>query len=147
MRCVRLETPSAALLAVIDRAAGVPAALGALRDATGLPDSATELLRAADGELALDATGARHGPLGRLVRALQFTLMDQLPDLAWYEAALRDGRAVLRVRIRDLETARRAAAALEAAGAHFINHFGRFETASLVPWRGPEPAVPSVMKR
>jgi hypothetical protein len=101
----------------------------------------------ADAANALDGTGARHGAVGRLVRLIQFGLMDQLPDLAWYEAALREGRFVLEVPAGGLEDARLLAATLETAGAHFINHFGRFQTAEFVRWRGPEPHVPGLMKR
>lgn len=142
----RLESPHDRLLAVVDDPAAVPAILATL-GGLGYGEDATEVLRgdrAADG---LDAGGGRHGWLGRLTRALQFSLMDQLPDLAWYEAALRDGRVVISLRVAGLDRARAAATALERLGAHFGNHFGRFQTAALLPWRGAEPKVPRLMKR
>ena len=37
-------------------------------------------------------------------------------------------------------------AILAAAGAHFINSYGRFQTAQILRWRGPEPAVAERMK-
>jgi hypothetical protein len=141
-----LDYPRGRLLAVVDDAAGVDRARAGLR-AAGFDDGDVEVLSGADAADRIDATGKRHGPLSRLVRAIQFGLMDQLPDLAWYEAALRSGHAVLVVRAADLAAARRAHAALVPAGAHFINHFGRFETADLEPWRGPEPAVSQLFKR
>jgi hypothetical protein len=96
---------------------------------------------------ALDGTGARHGPVARLLRAVQFGLMDQLPDLAWYEAALREGRLVLDVPASGVDSARLIAETMAAGGAHFINHFGRFQTAEFARWRGPEPRVPGHLKR
>lgn len=143
-----LEYPRGRLLAVLDGPAEEAAAWAALSGgAIGIEAGHAEILRGAAAADDIDATGARHGLRSRLVRVIQFSLMDQLPDLAWYEAALREGRAVLRIRVAKLDDARAIAAALEAAGAHFVNHFGRFATAALVPWRGPEPAVSHLMKR
>lgn len=144
-----LEYPRGRLLAVMDGAPGEEAARSAVAALAerGVAATDVEILRGAAAADDIDATGVRHGFLSRLVRLVQFSLMDQLPDLAWYEAALREGRAVLSVRVAGLDDARALAAALEPTGAHFINHFGRFATAALVPWRGPEPAVPDHMKR
>ena len=47
----------------------------------------------------MDGTGEVSGWLGRLRRAFDFTLMDQLVDFAVYERALRDGRAVVMVHV------------------------------------------------
>lgn len=140
-----LEYPHGRLLAVLDGPREEEAARSAAASIAAATD--IEILRGEAAADDIDATGARHGFLSRLVRVVQFTLMDQLPDLAWYEAALRDGRAVMSIRVGGLDEARAIAAALEPAGAHFVNHFGRFATAALVPWRGPEPAVPELMKR
>jgi hypothetical protein len=100
---------------------------------------------AADAEL-FDSTGAMHGLVARLRRVMQFSLMDQLPALAWYEAALREGRIVLAVRTADRATTLRIVEALKAAGGHFINRFGRLATEEFVRWSGPEPRVASLMK-
>ncbi len=94
-----------------------------------------------------DGTGRVHGVLGRLRRAIQFSLMDQMPDLAWYEAALRDGQVVLGVRAPGRARAQRAVDALVSAGGHFINRFGWLQTEEFVRWHGPEPAVPALLRR
>ena len=72
--------------------------------------------------------------------------MDQLPAMAWYEAALRQGRTVLTVRTANRRETLRAVQALQAAGGHFINRFGRLATEEFVRWQGTEPPVPSLMK-
>jgi hypothetical protein len=72
--------------------------------------------------------------------------MDQLPAMAWYEAALRDGRTVVAVRTADRPGSLRAVEVLRSAGGHFINRFGRLATEEFVRWRGPEPRVSSLMK-
>ena len=77
---------------------------------------------------------------------MQFGLMDQLPAMAWYEAALREGRTVLAVATRDRATTLRAVEVLRAAGGHFINHFGRLSTEEFARWRGAEPRIASLMK-
>jgi hypothetical protein len=93
-----------------------------------------------------DATGQRHGAVARVLRTVQFSLMDQLPAMAWYEAALREAKVVLAVRTRNRGTTLRVVEALKAAGGHFINHFGRAATEEFARWQGPEPNVPSLMK-
>ena len=60
-------------------------------------------------------------------------MMDQLPDFAWYEWAVRDGGAVVMVRVRgDAPEGRTRSAVLERHGAHFVNHYGRFATEEIV---------------
>jgi len=95
---------------------------------------------------AIDATGARRGVVARIGRAVQFSVEDQMPALAWYEAALREGRIVLAVPTSGREQTLAVVAALEAAGGHFINRFGRLATEEFLRWRGPEPKLPSVLK-
>ena len=77
---------------------------------------------------------------------MQFSLMDQLPALAWYEAALREGKTVLAVRTRSRPETLAVVNAMREAGAHFVNRFGRLDTEEFARWRGAEPAVPSLMK-
>ena len=72
---------------------------------------------------------------------MQFSLMDQLPAMAWYEAALREGRSVVAVRTLNRVETMRAVDAMKAAGGHFINRFGRLATEEFSRWQGPEPAV------
>ena len=95
---------------------------------------------------AIDATGARRGRLARLGRAVRFSVEDQMPALAWYEAALRDGRVVLAAPTSGREQTRAVADALRGAGGHFINRFGRLATEEFARWRGTEPQLPSVLK-
>lgn len=95
---------------------------------------------------AIDATGARRGLLARVGRAVQFSVEDQMPALAWYEAALRDDRVVLAIPTRSRDQTTAVVAALDRAGGHFINRFGRLETEEFRRWRGPEPNVSSLLK-
>jgi hypothetical protein len=85
----------------------------------------------------------------RLVRVFQFMSMDQGPDFHYYEAAVREGRAVVAVRIRGRGRARveETRDLLQAHGAHFINYFGRFQTEEITQWRGPEPQISEYLKR
>jgi len=95
---------------------------------------------------AIDATGARRGLVARVGRAVQFSVEDQMPALAWYEAALRSGRIVLAIPTRSREQTRAIVEALRREGGHFINRFGRLETEEFSRWRGPEPDVSSLLK-
>jgi hypothetical protein len=141
-----IKYPRGRLYAVIDDpGAGAPAA-GALV-AAGIGPSRVEILRGDTAADSFDGTGARHGLLARIRRALEFTLMDQMPDFAWYEAAIREGRTVVSVRTNDRGVVRRAAEVLLDRGAHFVNYFGRFATEEIAPWRGPEPRVPDYLRR
>jgi hypothetical protein len=95
---------------------------------------------------AIDATGVRRGVIARVGRAVQFSVEDQMPALAWYEAALRDGRIVLAVPTSTREQTRAVVEALTGANGHFINRFGRLETEEFSRWRGPEPDISSLLK-
>lgn len=139
-----VDYPRGRVFAVIDDASEAPDAVAALR-AAGLSGGA--VLTGQQAADALDGTGGRHGLPGRLIRAVQFLFMDQMPDFAWYEAALREGRAVVTVPAGDRAAGERAAAVLRSHQAHFINRFGRFETEELVRWRGPEPKIGDVLHR
>lgn len=125
------------------QAAAAAAAVAAL----GIPTRDITVLRGEEGARRLDGTGAAHGVVGRTRRVVSFTLMDQLPDLAWYEAAVRDGGAVLMVRVRGDDRKAAVLAAVKAAGGHFVNYYGRFATEELVRWQGPEPKVGDLLKR
>jgi hypothetical protein len=140
-----IDYPQRRVLAVLDEPAAADVAIAALR-AVGIPEADVERLTGSAAADAIDATGSRHGWLARIRRAVQFSLVDQMPALAWYEAALRGGRTVLSVRTTDRPTTLRAVAALVAAGGHFINRFGRLATEEFARWRGPEPAVPRLLK-
>ena len=135
--------PTNQLLAVIDDPAAAEAAASALTQA----DFEVTVFRGSEAAAAFRGTGRARGPWTRFVRIFQFMSMDQMPDFVTYEAALREGRVVISVRIRarsTLETARRI---LLERGAHFLNWFGRFSTEEVAPWRGAEPNVPGYLRR
>jgi hypothetical protein len=134
------------LFAVLDDRASADEARRAL-EALGIPPVDIDILAGAAAADMFDGTGAVGGPLARVRRAIQFSVADQMPDLAWYEAALREGRFVVSVRTRRGDTTERAVAALMAAGGHFINRFGRLQTEEYARWRGPEPEVHALLRR
>jgi hypothetical protein len=134
------------VFAVLDTPAAADAARRALIQ-SGFPDADIQRFEGPAAADAFDGTGQAHGIAGRLRRAVQFSVMDQLPDLAWYEAALREGRIVVAVRAPGRDRARRAVDAFVGAGGHFINRFGRLQTEEFVRWRGPEPPVHALLRR
>ena len=138
--------PTGRLLAVIDEPAAAATAIEELI-ADGVARDDVLLLTGPDGAARLDGTGAVHGIRARILRIIQFVMMDQLPDFASYEAAAREGRAVVVVRVPDEARRRAAVRTLERAGGHFINYFGRLATEEISRWRGPEPRVPSLLRR
>ena len=115
--------------------------------ATGVPDADVQVLRGEEGARRLDGTGASHGRVARTRRLVSFTLMDQLPDMAWYERAVLDGGAVVMVRVRGDEPKAAVLTGLRQHGGHFINYYGRFATEELVRWQGAEPELPGLLKR
>lgn len=135
--------PAGKLLAVFDRPADADRAADALRS---LGFGEIERFQGSGDADRFDATGQRHGTVARVLRTVQFSLMDQLPAMAWYEAALREGKTVLAVRTRTRPTTLQVVDALKGAGGHFINHFGRAATEEFARWQGVEPHVPSLMK-
>jgi hypothetical protein len=134
------------LLGVLDSATALDDARRAI-EAAGIPDGAIDVFSGDEGAAAFDSSGGRHGPLARLLRTVQFTLMDQMPDFAYYEAAARQGRSVLSVKPRNETEMRRVVDVLRAHGGHFINHFGLFTTEEFERWRGEEPELPGFMRR
>lgn len=134
------------LLAVVDDPADAPGIIAELGRA-GIEPNGVTLLRGAEGAARIDATGEATGVLARLRQAMSFTLADQMPDFILYEAALREGRAVLGVPVTSNEKKLPARRIRHDRGAHFINFFGRFMTEELDPWRGPELDIPDVLRR
>jgi hypothetical protein len=133
------------VLGVFDTPAGADAATAAVEELGIAADRIERFEGSADADR-FDATGQRHGPIARALRAMQFSLMDQLPAMAWYEAALREGHTVVAVPSGNGVMTRRVVDALQRAGGHFINRFGRLSTEELARWRGREPNVTSLMK-
>lgn len=137
--------PRQKVLAVFDTTAAADAASRAVTGAGVAPEVIERYEGAADADR-FDATGQHHGVAARGLRAVQFSLMDQLPAMAWYEAALREGKAVLAVHTGNRAETLRVVDALRGAGGHFINRFGRLATEEFARWSGPEPHVASLMK-
>jgi len=137
--------PAGKVLVVFDTAADADRAVEAVRSTAGAGATIERFSGPADADR-FDATGRRHGPIARVLRTVQFSLMDQLPAMAWYEAALREGRTVLAVRTRNRPMTLKVVEALKATGGHFINHFGRAATEEFARWQGPEPNVSTLMK-
>jgi hypothetical protein len=134
------------LLAVVDKPDAAVAAAGALAQAGFAADAVTVLQGDQDADR-IDSLGNAGGLLARARRLLSFTLADQAVDLAVYVAALRDGRTVVSVLVSGDAAKDRARRALDGAGAHFLNFFGRFATEDIAPWRGPELPLPPWLRR
>ena len=125
------------LMAVLDQPeAAVPAKEALVREGFA-PEAITVLQGRRDADR-IDSFGKSSGPLRKLWRIVQFIQTDQMVDLVGYEAALRDGRAVLTVHAPRPQERERAKRVLAAAGAHFMNFFGRVSTEDISRWRGKE---------
>ena len=138
--------PTQRLLGVIDDPARARDAAGALA-AAGLAADAIDVLAGSDGRAQLAVLGSRPNALSRMVRAVQFLSMDQLPDFLVYERAIDDGRAVIAVRVPDRGRLESIRPVLERFGAHFLNYFGRLSTEEISLWRGEEPSIPDTLRR
>jgi len=125
------------LMAVLDQPEAAELAKQALVGKGFAPDAITVLYGDRDADR-IDSFGKSSGPLRKLWRIVQFTQTDQMVDLVVYEAALRDGRAIITVRCPRAPERERAKRALAAAGAHFMNFFGRVSTEDISRWRGKE---------
>jgi hypothetical protein len=138
--------PVDSLLAVLPTGEAAAAAAAALRG-TGFKDRDITILRGDEGADRLDGTGAVNGIIPRIRRLLSFTMMDQLVDMAVYEQAIREGQAVVMVRVRGDDRKAAAVKVLREHGGHFINYYGRFATEEIDRWRGPEPKIPGLLRR
>jgi hypothetical protein len=138
--------PTNRMLAVIDDSTDAAAAMADLQT-SGIAPRDLDLLRGEEGADRVDGTGEISGWLGRLRRAFDFTLMDQLVDFAAYERALRDGRAVVMVHVHGDAPKEAVHRILKGHHGHFINYYGRFATEELDVWRGPEPDIPGYLRR
>jgi hypothetical protein len=134
------------LLAVFDTPEAAADTAAAIEE-LGLARDRIDLFTGDEGAAAFDGSGASHGPLGRLYRAVQFTLVDQAPDFTYYEAAARQGRVVLSARPKGDKQMRAVVDVMRARGGHFINWFGLFATEEFERWHGPEPEMPGFMRR
>jgi hypothetical protein len=138
--------PTDHLLATFRDPARAAAAAAEVASA-GIPARDISVLRGDEGADRLDGTGAANGLIARARRLVSFTLMDQLPDMAMYERAVRDGGAVLMIRVRGDQRKAVVTDALRRHGGHFINYYGRFATEEVERWTGPEPDIPDILRR
>jgi hypothetical protein len=135
------------LLAVFDTPAEADAAVAALASMPRVDPSRIERFDRPEDAPAFDASGRRRGWRGRVFRILEFIWADQAPDFAWYEQAVREGHIVIGVKVRGSAAVRAVARELIEHGAHFVNHYGWFETQELARWRGKEPDLPGFLRR
>lgn len=138
--------PTRWLLAVIDDPVAATAAADALRS-SGLDADRVRVLIGPDGRMNLGELGSSTSWLARIIRIIQFTTMDQMPNFPAYEAALDGGRAIVAVQASGRTELAAARVVLARHGAHFENYFGRFATEEFSRWRGPEPDLPSSRRR
>jgi hypothetical protein len=137
--------PTGFLLAVIDDPA-IAAVAAAAIVAEGIPADHVEAISGDGAEDRMDLLAA-DSLITRFMSGVRFMTMDQQPDFALYAAALRDGRAIIAVKVRDRTVQMRVAERLAAAGAHFINYYGRVATEEITRWRGPELPLPGWLRR
>ena len=137
--------PTNSLLGVVDNSNTAARVAAALKTA-GISDRDITVFRGDESASRFDPTGAVHGILTRLRRIVSFTVMDQLPDMAWYDAAIRAGKAVVMAKVRG-DAKDQAVRIMREHGAHFVNYYGRFATEEVVRWQGPEPVVSDLLKR
>jgi hypothetical protein len=138
--------PTDSLLGVVPDSETAARAAAALK-AAGIPDRDITILRGEESASRFDPTGAIHGFFTRLRRIVSFTVMDQLPDMAYYDAAVRAGQAVVMAKVRGDDRKAEAVRVLREHGGHFVNYYGRFATEEIVRWQGPDPAVSDLLKR
>jgi hypothetical protein len=141
-----INYPTGQLLAVLDELSSAEAARTDL-EAAGFAAADIVLLHGPEAATRLDGLGGANGPLSRVLRAVQFMTMDQMPDFLLYETAIRERRTVLAVRTGGDNRRRQAIAIVADRGAHFVNYYGRFSTEEVSLWRGPELPVPGVFRR
>jgi hypothetical protein len=138
--------PTHRLLGVLDDPGREPGVIEALQ-AAGVAGGDIAVLSGPTAADRMAELGPRQNLLSRLVRVFQFMSMDQLPDFLVYEAALRDGRAVVAVRVLERNAMLRIRDVLASLGIHFQNYYGRLSTEELTLWRGPEPDIPGPLRR
>jgi len=137
--------PTGFLLAVVDDPAAAPGAAAAVV-AAGVPADHVDAISGEGAEDRMDLLAA-DSLVTRFMSGIRFMTTDQQPDFALYAAALSDGRAIIAVKVRDRAVQTRVAGRLTAAGAHFLNYYGRVATEEITRWRGPELPLPGWLRR
>lgn len=118
--------------------------IGERLEAIGIPGDDIDVLVGPEGAVRLDSTGGTSW-WRRVVRVTQFMTVDQSTEYQMLDAALRDGRAVMAIHIRDRSLKEPAVEVLRAEGAHLISFFGRILTEEITRWRGAELVRPAVL--
>ncbi len=129
------------LVGVVDDPADTPRICDRLR-ALGIAEADIKVLIGREGAIQLDSTGGS-GWWHRTVRVVQYLMVDQSTELVMHDAALRDGRAVIAVLIRDRALKPDATTILQQEAAHLISFFGRIQTEEISRWRGEELVQPN----
>ena len=129
--------PTNYLLAVADTTTQAASGVAALSGA-GFPASDVVVMAGPEAGEEFGRLGPKKGPLSQLVRLIQFTTMDQMPDFRVYEDALLDERTIVGVRVIDADRIPIARDVLVASGLYFLNFYGRWSTMEVSGWRGPE---------
>ncbi len=138
--------PTNYLLAVADTTTQAASAVAALSSA-GFPAADVVVMAGPEAGEEFGRLGPKKGPLSQLVRLIQFTTMDQMPDFRVYEDALLDERTIVAVRVIDADRIPIARDGLVASGLHFLNFYGRWSTMEVSGWRGPELDEPDYLRR
>ena len=138
--------PTNYLLAVADTTTQAASAVAALSSA-GFPGSDVVVVAGPEAGEQFGRLGPKKGPLSQLVRLIQFTTMDQMPDFRVYEDALLDERTIVGVRLIDADRIPIARDVLVASGLYFLNFYGRWSTMEVSGWRGPELDQPDYLRR
>ncbi len=119
-------SPSHRLFSVFDTADGAKHAIAMVRGEGLIDDEKPWLFCGEDGIRQLDVHGAVHGLHGRVARAIQLAMSNDVAYLTLLVRELRAGHAVIAVLIADVESADQAAHRLRelsghtmAIGAHF----------------------------
>ena len=131
--------PTDYLLAVADTTTEAASAVAALSRA-GFRASDVVVMAGPEGGGQLGRLGPKKGPLSRLIRLIQFTTMDQMPDFRLYEDALLEERTIVGVRVIDADRIPIARDVLVASGLHFLNFHGRWRTSAVQPTSETAPA-------
>jgi hypothetical protein len=133
------------LVGVFDDHAAAAAAAERLAG-LGIPSDAIRLLEGDAGARAFDSDG-HSGTWLRLSRLSGYFSADQSSDMPMYDAAIRDGRTVLAVRVTDKRRKAAAVASVLEAGGHFLNYYGRLQSEEISRWRGQELILPPFLPR
>jgi hypothetical protein len=121
--------PTDYLFGIIDDPEAAETVLTALVSAGFNPDR-VRVFHGEQGVRQIDATGAEHGRLARLIRWRQNTTPAR-PHAERYEQAVRDGHCVIAVHASDQESRTQARQIMKQHGGHFINFYGRWVIYSL----------------